>query len=48
MSNEPNSNEPVEASESVDEAVAQYGDNFVLRQKVLKIFGQAFQFLVRE
>ena len=42
MSNEPNSNEPVEASESVDEAVAQYGDNFVLRQKVLKIFGQAF------
>ena len=42
MSNDPNSNEPVEASESVDEAVAQYGDNFVLRQKVLKIFGQAF------
>ena len=42
MSNDPNSNEPVKASESVDEAVAQYGDNFVLRQKVLKIFGQAF------
>ena len=36
MSNDPSLNEPA------DQAVAQYGDNFVLRRKLFKIFGQSF------
>ena len=36
MSNDSSLNEPA------DQAVAQYGDNFVLRRKLFKIFGQSF------
>lgn len=36
MSNDPSLNEPA------DQAIAEYGDNFVLRRKLFKIFGQSF------